>query len=97
MLGSVTAEAFRTQYASVFEGDERWRALPVPTGDRFAWEDDSTYIRRPPFLENAVDDAGAAAATSAARACWRCSATASPPITSRRPARSRPTARPAST
>ena len=36
MLGSVTAEAFRAQYASVFEGDQRWRALPVPTGDRFA-------------------------------------------------------------
>ncbi len=51
MLGSVTAQAFTSQYASVFEGDARWRALPVPTGDRFAWEDDSTYIRRPPFLE----------------------------------------------
>ncbi len=51
MLGSVTSQAFTSQYASVFEGDERWRALPVPTGDRFAWEDDSTYIRRPPFLE----------------------------------------------
>ena len=51
MLGSVTAQAFTSQYASVFEGDERWRALPVPTGDRFAWEADSTYIRRPPFLE----------------------------------------------
>ena len=52
MLTSVTADAFRQQYASVFEGDERWQKLPVPTGDRFAWEDDSTYIRRPPFLEN---------------------------------------------
>ena len=51
MLSSVTAEAFTSQYASVFEGDARWRALPVPTGDRFAWEGDSTYIRRPPFLE----------------------------------------------
>ena len=51
MLGSVTSQAFTSQYASVFEGDARWRALPVPTGDRFAWEDDSTYIRRPPFLE----------------------------------------------
>jgi aconitate hydratase len=36
----------------VFEGAERWRTLPVPTGDRFQWEGDSTYIRRPPFLEN---------------------------------------------
>ncbi|MGD9904392.1 MAG: aconitate hydratase AcnA [Vicinamibacterales bacterium] len=51
MLASVTQEAFTSQYASVFEGDARWRALPVPTGDRFAWADDSTYIRRPPFLE----------------------------------------------
>jgi aconitate hydratase len=52
MLSSVTADAFRRQYASVFEGDNRWRTLPVPTGDRFEWEDASTYIRRPPFLEN---------------------------------------------
>ncbi len=51
MLASVTSEAFRQQYASVFEGDERWRNLPVPTGDRFAWEGSSTYIRKPPFLE----------------------------------------------
>ena len=36
----------------MFEGDERWRTLPVPTGDRFQWEEASTYIRRPPFLEN---------------------------------------------
>ncbi len=52
MLSSVTAEAFRRQYASVFDGDERWKKLPVPTGDRFDWEGDSTYIRKPPFLEN---------------------------------------------
>jgi aconitate hydratase len=52
MLSSVTADAFRQQYASVFEGDERWQHLPVPTGDRFDWEGASTYIRRPPFLEN---------------------------------------------
>ncbi len=51
MHASVTADAFRREYASVFEGDARWRQLPVPTGDRFAWEADSTYIRRPPFLE----------------------------------------------
>jgi aconitate hydratase len=52
MLTSVTADAFRQQYASVFDGDARWQKLPVPTGDRFAWEENSTYIRRPPFLEN---------------------------------------------
>ena len=52
MLASISAEMFRSQYAKVFDGAERWRTLPVPTGDRFAWESDSTYIRRPPFLEN---------------------------------------------
>jgi aconitate hydratase len=56
MLGSVTAAAFKQQYANVFEGADRWRALPVPTGDRFQWEGDSTYIRRPPFLENLASE-----------------------------------------
>ncbi|MEZ5318234.1 MAG: aconitate hydratase AcnA [Vicinamibacterales bacterium] len=51
MLAAVSADMFRRQYAGVFEGDALWRDLPVPTGDRFAWQDDSTYIRRPPFLE----------------------------------------------
>jgi aconitate hydratase len=52
MLSSVSAAMFRQQYASVFDGDALWRSLPVPTGDRFAWEPRSTYIRRPPFLES---------------------------------------------
>ncbi len=52
MLAAVSAEMFRRQYAGVFEGAERWRELPVPTGSQFAWDDTSTYIRNPPFLEN---------------------------------------------
>ncbi len=52
MLRSVKSEMFRDKYAQVFDGDERWRSLPVPTGERFAWSDDSTYIRNPPFFEN---------------------------------------------
>src|SRR5438094_5073857 len=51
MLTAVNAAMFREQYADVFHGDERWRSLPVPTGDRFAWDADSTYIRNPPFFE----------------------------------------------
>ena len=51
MLHSVTADAFRRQYASVFDGDSRWQKLPVPTGDNFNWEGTSTYVRKPPFLE----------------------------------------------
>jgi aconitate hydratase len=56
MLASVTPEMFQRQYAKVFDGDELWQRLPVPTGDRFAWEADSTYVRRPPFLENLSKD-----------------------------------------
>src|SRR6195256_795299 len=52
MLSSVTSSMFREQYADVFSGDERWKGLQVPGGDRFAWEPDSTYIRTPPFFEN---------------------------------------------
>ena len=51
MLRAVTSDMFREQYADVFHGDDRWRSLPVPTGDRFVWDADSTYIRNPPFFE----------------------------------------------
>ena len=51
MRKSLNAEMFRTQYADVFAGDERWQSLSVPTGDRFAWDPDSTYVRNPPFFE----------------------------------------------
>ncbi|MGE3275311.1 MAG: aconitate hydratase AcnA [Vicinamibacterales bacterium] len=68
MLGAVTEEAFRSQYASVFEGDDLWRSLPVPTGDRFDWAGDSTYIRRPPFLENLTKEPAPLADIAGARA-----------------------------
>jgi aconitate hydratase len=52
MLASVTPEMFQRQYGRVFDGDDLWRTLPVPTGDRFAWDASSTYVRRPPFVED---------------------------------------------
>ena len=48
----VRADMFRSAYATVFDGDERWRALPASDSERFAWEPDSTYIRHPPFFED---------------------------------------------
>jgi aconitate hydratase len=48
---SVKSAMFRKSYGEVFAGDERWRGLPVPAGDRFAWEPDSTYIRRAPYFD----------------------------------------------
>jgi aconitate hydratase A / 2-methylisocitrate dehydratase len=52
MLRAVHADMFREQYADVFSGDSRWQSLPIPTGNRFEWEPDSTYIRNPPFFED---------------------------------------------
>jgi aconitate hydratase len=51
MLKAVKSEMFREKYAHVFEGDARWRSLPSPVGERFAWDESSTYIRNPPFFE----------------------------------------------
>src|SRR3989449_2138043 len=48
---SIKSAMFRTQYGEVFRGEERWTGLPVPAGDRFAWEPDSTYIRRAPYFD----------------------------------------------
>ena len=52
VLDAVQSDMFRKSYAEVFDGDERWNSLEVPTGDSFAWGEDSTYVRRPPFFEN---------------------------------------------
>ncbi|MGA2414553.1 MAG: aconitate hydratase AcnA [Candidatus Sulfotelmatobacter sp.] len=49
---SVTAEMFSKSYAEVFAGDERWRGLNVPKGQTYAWEKDSTYIRRAPYFDD---------------------------------------------
>ena len=51
IAGAIDPELFRRTYASVFEGDDRWRALPIPDGDRYAWDPASTYVARPPFFE----------------------------------------------
>jgi len=48
---SIKSSMFHKSYSQVFEGDERWRGLPVPEGDRFAWEPASTYIRRAPYFD----------------------------------------------
>jgi aconitate hydratase len=68
MLASVNSEMFRKQYASVFEGDARWRALPAPEGGRFVWDPKSTYVRRPPFLEGITREPAPLADIRGARA-----------------------------
>jgi aconitate hydratase len=50
IASSVKGEMFSSTYADVFTGDETWRGLPVPEGELFAWEPDSTYVRLPPYF-----------------------------------------------
>src|SRR5439155_13594340 len=48
---AVQSDMFRKSYGEVFEGDERWNGLDIPTGDRFAWDAESTYVAQPPYFE----------------------------------------------
>ncbi len=49
---SINSEMFTTQYASVFDGDERWRSLPTPKGATFTWDENSTYVKKAPYFDN---------------------------------------------
>ena len=51
----VTAEQFAREYASVFEGTDQWKAMKTPIGDLFAWDENSTYIKHPPYFVNMRD------------------------------------------
>jgi aconitate hydratase len=49
---SVSSDLFRKSYGDVYQGDERWRSLPIPKGETYVWEKDSTYIRKAPYFDN---------------------------------------------
>jgi aconitate hydratase len=71
-IGEVIASCLRPdmytrEYAEVFAGDERWRSLPVPAGDMFAWDRSSTYVRRPPFFDELPAQPGPLADVEGAR------------------------------
>ena len=51
IASSLRSEMFLERYGSILEGDERWKSLSVPTGERYAWDDTSTYVRQPPFFD----------------------------------------------
>ena len=68
VLKAVSGEVFKRNYASVFDGDDRWRNLPVPAGDRYAWDPDSTYVARPPFFDGIADGLREPADITGARA-----------------------------
>jgi aconitate hydratase len=49
---AVQSDMFRKSYDEVFDGDERWNSLEVPEGESFKWDEDSTYVRQPPFFDD---------------------------------------------
>ena len=64
---AVSTEQYRKQYSEVFEGDARWKAMPVPEGDLYKWEENSTYIKLPPYFENMPKSPGPLADIRGAR------------------------------
>ncbi len=56
---SVSSDMFRKEYADVYTGDARWKALPIPEGDLYAWDPKSTYIQDPPFFHSMPRTPGA--------------------------------------
>ncbi|MFH7324118.1 aconitate hydratase AcnA [Aeromicrobium sp. HA] len=51
IASAIDADTFSREYADVFAGDERWQNLPTPEGDTFAWDEDSTYVRKAPYFD----------------------------------------------
>jgi len=67
VAASLKPEMFTEKYSTIFEGEERWRNLAIPEGDRFAWADDSTYIRQPTFFQGMSPEPSAMADITGAR------------------------------
>jgi aconitate hydratase A / 2-methylisocitrate dehydratase len=68
---SIESSMFSRSYGSVYEGDERWRSLDVPSGDSYAWDSASTYVRRPPYFEGMTKDLAPLADVKGARVLAR--------------------------
>ena len=58
MAAAIGRDMFLETYANVYEGEDAWRELPVPTGELFEWEATSTYVRRPPYFDGMAPSAG---------------------------------------
>ncbi|MGA0121933.1 MAG: aconitate hydratase AcnA [Gaiellales bacterium] len=55
VAASITPDLYEKEYGTIWEGDERWRALDAPTGETMQWQPDSTYVREPPFFRGMPD------------------------------------------
>ena len=53
---AISSDMFGSNYEDVFAGDEQWKSLPTPEGNTFAWDEDSTYVRKPPYFDGMPDE-----------------------------------------
>ena len=86
----VHSDMFRSRYADVYRGDERWRAIEVTGGATYGWPPSSTYIQNPPYFTGMTMTRDAAGRHRRRAARWRSSAIRSPPTTSRPPGAIKP-------
>jgi aconitate hydratase len=64
---SIDTSMFTHEYAGVFDGDDRWRSLPTPTGATFEWDEKSTYVRKPPYFDGMTIETTPVASIAGAR------------------------------
>jgi aconitate hydratase len=67
VASSIDQEMFTKDYADVFAGDQRWQSLPIPTGNTFEWDAESTYVRKPPYFEGMAHEPSPVTDISGAR------------------------------
>ena len=67
---SLTPKMFEEEYGNAFSQNETWNAIPVPEGKRYAWAEESTYIRKPNFFDGLTKDRSSRSSRSKARASW---------------------------
>lgn len=68
IASSVASEQFELEYGRIFDGDDKWKSMPAPTGTLFEWTDDSTYVKEPPFFRDFADQSAAPTDIKDARA-----------------------------
>lgn len=96
VANAIGEDMFSKSYADVFAGDAQWQALPIPTGDTFEWDAESTYVRKPPYFEGMQMEPAPVEDITGARVLAKLGDSVTTDHISR-PAPSRPTPRPAST
>ncbi|MDF9816231.1 aconitate hydratase [Streptomyces sp. SPB162] len=97
VANAIGEDMFNKSYQDVFAGDAQWQALPIPTGNTFEWDSESTYVRKPPYFDGMTMETTPVTDVAGARVLALLGDSVTTDHISPGPVRSRPTPRPAST